>query len=838
MKTKIKGCGILHYLMAIVSAIILLSAFPIGVSATKAHKSYDIAVVFDNSGSMYMGNNDKAWCRATYAMEIFASMLDYENGDKLTIYPMWEVTTDGSTPSPGNVARECNTPIIVQSKSDIDKISNLFTICASGTPFTPVEKAYEALKSSTASQRWLIVLTDGQFSGINGEGVRERFMDIAKSGINIQYLGLGDEASIKDLKEDKNKGLYYKLSYGDGTGLMTDLVDICNAIFQRTILPDDYYYNNTLNLDLSMKKVIVFVQGQGAKIDSLKTASGETISPIQTSGQRKFSEFGCGRHSQGTTFGIDNTLYGEVVTFANCPKGQYFLECVGAEKVQIFYEPDVDIKVSLVNSDGIAIDASAGGIDADKYTISSKFVDSVTGEDVTNHVLMGNDVSFVTYVKASGESSATPYKDGATIEFKPDDQTEVVVEGTYLKDYTITTKGDPNAFPLPLIVRNKTYDLKAWFSGQTADYKVMDYLQWQALRADLSIDGRPLTSDEMSRTQFVSNGDVSFYAEALPNESAYVIYIGKDENNQAKVPQIGQHESELRFIYSDERGNQFECGSKLLFNVMCDFDVTAVVEQSQNWYKTGDHEKWKPIKLIVSVDGKPLTEEQLSKVTPSINFEKDISYRCETVPSESAFFVYIGNDQNGSYVEPSTGKYKMQVAATFADEYGNSFTDDADASFEVQKYSKFWVWLFWILILLALLILIMTFLNHPTLPTSIYFYVKRSCQPIKINGNKLALSSDLYRGEIGCTAKACSPFKDRGKPTSAFEVVSIKPLGSVNWYELDGLRYKKENGKYVDSEGHTIDEAKPKVRITDETELKWNTNRHTVTGKIYINHNE
>ena len=65
---------------------------------TKTEKTYDIAVVFDNSGSMYQ---NQAWCRAKYAMEIFASMLNYNNGDTLKIFPMWEVTRDGSTPNEG-----------------------------------------------------------------------------------------------------------------------------------------------------------------------------------------------------------------------------------------------------------------------------------------------------------------------------------------------------------------------------------------------------------------------------------------------------------------------------------------------------------------------------------------------------------------------------------------------------------------------------------------------------------------------------------------------------------------------------------------------------------------
>ena len=40
-----------------------------------------IYVVFDNSGSMY-GDGNKAWSQATYAMEVFAAMMNYESGDR------------------------------------------------------------------------------------------------------------------------------------------------------------------------------------------------------------------------------------------------------------------------------------------------------------------------------------------------------------------------------------------------------------------------------------------------------------------------------------------------------------------------------------------------------------------------------------------------------------------------------------------------------------------------------------------------------------------------------------------------------------------------------------
>ena len=44
-------------------------------AAQKATFSRHIGIVFDNSGSMYLDKKTD-WCRATYAMEVFASMLN------------------------------------------------------------------------------------------------------------------------------------------------------------------------------------------------------------------------------------------------------------------------------------------------------------------------------------------------------------------------------------------------------------------------------------------------------------------------------------------------------------------------------------------------------------------------------------------------------------------------------------------------------------------------------------------------------------------------------------------------------------------------------------------
>ena len=707
--------SLLLMLLMVVSVFCTIPFTASAATVTKSEKNYDIAVVFDNSGSMYQ---NQGWCRAKYAMEIFASMLNYDK-DKLHIFPMWEVTTDGSQPNSGG----SYAAIEVKSKKDIDKISNLYTVRPSNTPFAPITEAYNYLKTSSADEKWLIILTDGAFNQeARGQGasidLQKRVSSLASKEIKVQYLGFGGATALK-----ANEANNFFAKKSSDTSLKDDLIGICNAIFQRSILPSNRLSGEKLNLDLSMKNVIVFAQGANAKIVSLKDSSGKEVAVTLDSGQRKYSDIKAKGYADAP---IDTSLAGQVVTFAACPKGEYTLSYSGAEKIQIFYEPDVDIDFSFTNSDGQKIEKPEDFV-AGEYTVNSKIVDASTGEDVTSHELMGNDVKLSTYVKTSKDSERKEYANGAKINFEPDDSTEIWVEGEYLGKYKISSKDD------------KKWD---WLNGIE-----------------------------------------------IPPETV-------------------------------------------------DFKIDATVLQSQSWFKTKDHDNWKPIRIAMTLDGQPLTDEQLANTKLTITTSGDLKYRCEPIQGESAYNVYIAQDENGKYIEPETGKYKLNASATYIDEYGEETTAKDDVSFEIQWYSKFWRWLLWILIILAIIIIIIMILNHPTLPSAVFLKIKHTCHTVKINGTSIGLSTDLYPGEIRCEAKACTPLKDRGKTTAAFEIKDIKPIGSGNWYEIDSTRFKKVNGKYVNDDGETISQIKPKLRVSDDTELKWNTNRHTVTGRIYINHND
>ncbi|MCH5191305.1 MAG: VWA domain-containing protein [Oscillospiraceae bacterium] len=672
-------------------------------TASKTVKSYEIAVVFDNSGSMY---TNQAWCRAKYAMEIFASMLNYDNSDKLRVFPMWGVTTDGSQPNGGG----SYAAIEINNKNDIDKISDLYTPAPSSTPFEPIKEAYNYLKQSNATDKWLIVLTDGAFDHEERKGpsvsvdLQTKLSSLASEEIKIQYLGIGN---AKELKSEESKGFYAKKS--SETSLKDDLIGICNSIFQRSILPSNRLNGTTLTLDLSMKNLIVFAQGSNAKITSLTDENGNEIKITLDSGQRKYSEISAG--GIYTDAPVDTSLAGQVVTFDACRKGTYTLNYSGADAIQIFYEPDVDIKITLTNSDRQVVDPSSGMISAGDYTLTSAIVDSVTGEDVTDAELMGNDVKLITKIKESDDDEPEEYPNGATISLEPDTAIEIWVEGTYLKDYTISTRDDPGAFPLPIIITNPEADL----------------------------------------------------------------------------------------------------------------EVVADVLQSQSWYNTKKNTDWKPIKISVKLDDRPLTEEEMAQTQLSLNFSNEIPYRYEAVPSESAYYVYIGSDEDGNYVEPETGRYTLKAVVTYTDEYGTETAEKDSVSFEVQWYSAIWRWLSWIVIAAAIVFLIAVILTRKAWPRKMKLVLdgdgKKKTLTVR-PGKRMTL---FPHGALSMSAEKDSTVMKMFGRKAKIKVSGVKAKNAiVDHYKVNNVEYNNDNPyKGFIKNGTTIE-------VVDNKGV-------SVVGKIYVN---
>ena len=268
---------ILSLAIVIICILYLLPAFNVKATESNIKKettTHDIAIVFDNSGSMY--DDTDRWSQALYAIGVFASMLDYDAGDKLGIYPMGEISIgkDGSS----------SAERLEITKNNIKDISRIYCASTSETIVAPAYTASTYLRSSTADEKWLIVMTDGVFffdksTSENSEEktadwLNKKMMEFADENIKVQYLGFGD-ASVLNSNVSNN---FFASNVSSADLLAGELVSICNKIFQRDRV--DNISNGDFNIDVSMNSIVAFAQGKGAEIKSLNSSSGKKIDVI------------------------------------------------------------------------------------------------------------------------------------------------------------------------------------------------------------------------------------------------------------------------------------------------------------------------------------------------------------------------------------------------------------------------------------------------------------------------------------------------------------------------------------------------------------------------------
>ncbi len=681
--------------LIIVSVLLMLSllagfvVLPATAEVTKTAHTHDIAIVFDNSGSMYL---DSRWCQAIYAMEVFAAMLDYEN-DKLGIYPMETVQI-------GKGGESISERLDISSKDDVKKIEKIYSPEGSETILKPAYDAAKYLEGSDKDEKWLIVLTDGEFffdkdaqsekrEAKTSEWLSEKLTGFAvESGINVQYLGFAEASSL--IADEANN--FYATSASSAEALTAELVNICNKIFKRNVVASS---GGSFDIDVSMKSIIAFAQGKDAKISSLTAGDGKKIEMTMS------TDLGTPREGTGFTeqypdkypAPVAEGLSGQVVTFGECPSGKYQLDC-SDPNVQIFYEPNVGVKTALLDKDGNEV-AFNEKVQPGDYTLQYGLVDAVTGEDVTNSPLL-SPVNLTATLNNAGQNQEG-VASGTTITLKPDDKTQINVEGTFLNDYHISNAGENGVF-------------------------------------EFVVDDPPIEKDALTIKVEVKN---------------------------------------------------FNSGKK--------------------WYKLADHEDWKPIYVEVRYHGEKLPPEALTKaVTFKFSPEdKNIPYYVEPLTEESAFNIYIGKDENGEYVEPKTGKYRIDAYATVLDEFDREIKADGHDRFTVSTRDAFWDWLLWVVILAALVMLIITILNLPAWPKKMACEITSPASAEGVYNLRIRNSMTLipYTYALDCTAKKRSKIINKltGRRCKIW-VNNLSPDRHIESITIGANTYTRANG-FNDGEG-------------------------------------
>lgn len=414
----------------IIIAIVIISGIielPSVVYANDNAPSRVVNLVYDDSGSMIENNNGKkvdTWCQAKYAMEVLSAMLS-EN-DTMNVYVMSDFES-GTSGEPRIVLNGDN-----DIKSNVKKIHNMVTT-AGNTPFNSVRKAESDLKSLKADEKWLVVLTDGEFEdgAIKQEKIDE-FFSGKPDDIKILYLGMGADAG--KITANENKNIYYYKAKNNNE-ILDKITDIGQRVFNRDRL-DVESKTKTISFDIPMKELIVFAQGESVDIGEISDKTGKSFKSADLPVTVQYSKKAANNYSDII---IDKTLRGSIATFqGSYPAGKYDLDVSGAKTIEVYYKPDVEITASLKKGKKEVTDMS--NLAAGDYTINFKLVESGTGKKAKKSKLLG-DVNFEAKVTNNGKMHKKKYSDGDTIKIE-EGPLSIDATARYLDYHTVDTHLD------------------------------------------------------------------------------------------------------------------------------------------------------------------------------------------------------------------------------------------------------------------------------------------------------------------------------------------------------------------------------------------------------------
>ena len=394
-------------IVALLIHLVLIFAFSTPLTAqsyTTDQRSKAIHVVYDDSGSMIYdyGVYVDRWGQAKYAMEVFAAML--EEKDAMRVYYMSDFDTSigGSINAPAKITILGAEPPGIR----VSKIHNTVTFAAN-TPYDAVAKAYADLKNQNTDEKWLVVLTDGEFNRLNGQSVANVDVDsffsqyVTESDVKIILLAMGEDAEV--IRANPNRGIFFEHAKTNNE-ILGKITSICNRIFNRNRLNFTNETRREFTFDIPMLELLVFAQGPDVKINGIK--GGGTYSPSETVNVR-YSDVAAVNFRGDPNVIISRNLTGVIATFRDIPKGSYSLDIAGEQTAEIYYKPVVNVVVKLFKG---RREVSPQDIPEGKYQVRFGIVDE--SGNFFESSLLGN-VEYEATVRNGGQS--VPIKSGDTV---------------------------------------------------------------------------------------------------------------------------------------------------------------------------------------------------------------------------------------------------------------------------------------------------------------------------------------------------------------------------------------------------------------------------------------
>lgn len=711
-------------LSLLLALLLVISILPVSASAamvTKDEVTRAIAIVFDNSGSMYedtsnwQNNPDAAyaWCRATYAMQAFANMMN--PNDQMLIYPMHPITVGKG----GSEVYNWDNPLKIRQQ-DAAKIQQIYTPDPQGTPIETIPAALTGLSSTTADEKWLIVLTDGTSFYENDVALttaqtEKRLgeeLTICRQQVNVMYLGIGSQTAKPSSVTGSYQ--YHEKETNTSEEVLSALSSMCNIIFGRKELSNVTSSTKNISFDVSMGKLILLVQGQNITDVTLNGMAPTSVSDM------KYAELGGGYRD----FKPDKALQGALVIYDQpLDAGEYTLSYSGsATSVACYYEPYVDLYVELLDENGNVVDPNAENV-AGKYTIRYCMVDKDGNE--TNSALLGSTSYLITYT-LNGEPKEHPASAGGTIELDvpPDSTLDADFKVTYLDGYTITRDAEDMNWPKGGLkfAAPAAGDLNITISGGQQDYKLSTLPQGEKFQLSFAYDGVQLTNDQLGGIEqlkvTLEGGDgaegMKPVVAQLKQDGSY--YVELAYGGSAMETQCGSYTLKATAVYRNEDDKLTKMAAASAgFTVTDDSrQLTMEVTASDGYYQISEIGSASPIIVKLLYSGQNLTEEELKSFEPTLsNLQGHLIKEMDVAQSA---YIYRFDPDNA----PAEGDYELNITVSGVNEIGRPQKQSHELEYSFGLLPMWLKVLIPILILLLILLIIWLIMNQPRLPKNIY----------------------------------------------------------------------------------------------------------------------
>lgn len=544
MKFKVKLLSVL------LAAVLLLPLIPVGsVSAEGGQASYTknkiVSVLFDNSGSMKNdGGTVYRWEYAKYALQTLMTTLG--KNDKLIITPM---NKTGSTAK----VEEYTDPSVIEvnlsaedREAEIQRVINASFFAQAPTGQTPpkgIEVAVDQLvhrfgmkltsevaaDEESENEYFLVVLTDGAFTGIGGDKNKTAALfeaDLSKYA-SFQSIYIGFDVNALDLSDApslQNKANFTAYKAANTSEIGGVMQSVANRITGRYPLKLNVDPNSKTvriplsDVDFSLRTVTVMATNTNARPDAsiLPTYNGV---PVSVSQEAAFDS-PVNEMKGGFTTVLSR---GTSATFSGGELVLTLDEAPGANAViSVLLEPALSLEpVIEVNDGGTRKAVDAAYINShmkkgDTVYLSYRIVEQDTGKVIDPSAIGGTSSARVTY----DTKSYAPGEAVTLVEGKKEIGISVsMLDGQYTlyASFPCVVLENPSFFRIESgdveIPNTTTY--KTTFSVYSNNQKITSLSALEAFRPTVSVtaeDGSAVTSyrvDKNADGTFTVTLDVS-----------------------------------------------------------------------------------------------------------------------------------------------------------------------------------------------------------------------------------------------------------------------------------------------------------------------------------------